>query len=93
MNQVLIYALIGAVLGGAIGAMVGSAGEPGEIFIASNQPITVTQVEEKLRSEGWHDIQITKHGGYLEVAASKEGDGRKMMVDTISGHLIADDDD
>lgn len=93
MSQVLVYGLIGAVLDGGLGVLIATAGDEGEIFIASDQPITVAQVQEKLHSKGWLNVQIAEQGRYLEVAASKDGQGRKIMIDTLTGRLIADDDD
>ena len=93
MNQVLVYGLIDALLGGGLGVLIATAGDEGEILITSDQPITVAHVQEKLRSEGWLNIQITEQGRYLEIAAAKDGQARKMMVDTLTGRLIADDDD
>ena len=61
MNQLLVYGLIGAVFGGGLGVLI-ATGDDGEVFIASDQPITVAQVQDKLRSEGWLNIQITEHG-------------------------------
>jgi hypothetical protein len=92
MNQVLVYGLIGAFLGGGLGVLIATAGDEGEIFITSDQPITVAQVQEKLRSEGWQNVQITEQGRYFEVAGSKDGENRKMMVNTLTGRLVADDD-
>ncbi len=93
MTQVLVYGLIGAVLGAGLGVLIATAGDEGEIFIASDQPITVAQVQEKLRSQGWLNVQINEQGRYLEIAGSKDGQPRKMMVDGLTGRLIADDDD
>ena len=94
MNRVaVVWGLVGAVLGGGLGVLIATAGDEGEIFIASDQPITVAQVREKLRSKGWSSIQIREQGRYLEIAAAKDGQARKMMVDTLTGRLIADDDD
>lgn len=92
MNQALLYGLIGAVIGGGLGVLIATAGDEGEIFIASDQPITVAQVQDKLRSEGWMNVQIAEQGRYLEVAGSKDGQARKMMIDTLTGRLIAHDD-
>jgi hypothetical protein len=92
MKQVLVYGLVGALLGGGLGVLIATSGGEGEIFIASDQPITVAQVSEKLRSEGWLNLQVTEMGRYLEIAGSKDGQSRKMMVDTLTGRLIADDD-
>jgi len=93
MTQVLVYGLIGAVLGAGLGVLIATAGDEGEIFIASDQPITVAQVQEKLRSQGWLNVQINEQGRYLEIAGSKDGQPRKMMVDGLTSRLIADDDD
>jgi ABC-type lipoprotein release transport system permease subunit len=93
MNQALLFGLIGALVGGGLGVLIAIAPDEGEIFIASDQPITVAQVHEKLRADGWSNVQIAEMGRYLEIAGSKHGQSRKLMVDTLSGHLIADDDD
>ena len=93
MNQMILYGLIGAFVGGGLGLLIAVAGGDGEIFIATDQPITVAQVQDKLRSEGWLNVQVADQGRYLEVAGSKDGQARKLMVDTLSGRLIADDDD
>jgi hypothetical protein len=55
--------LIGAFLGGGIGVLIATTGDEGEVFIASNQLITVAQVQEKLRSEGWLNVQIAEQAG------------------------------
>ncbi len=70
MNQVLLYGLVGAVLGGGLGVLIATACDEGEVFIATDQPITVAQVQEKLRSEGWLNVQIVEQGRYLEIAGS-----------------------
>jgi hypothetical protein len=93
MNQVLVFGLVGAVLGGGLGVLIATADNESEIFIASDHPITVAQVQDKLQSDGWLDVQITEQGRYLEIAGSKEGQPRKMTVDTLTGRLIADGDD
>ena len=93
MNQALVFGLVGALLGGGLGVLIATAPDEGEIFIVSDQPITVTQVQEKLRADGWLNVQVAEMGRYLEIAGSKDGQSRKIMVDTLSGRLIADDDD
>jgi hypothetical protein len=47
-----LFGLIGAVLGGGLGVLIAMGGDERAIFIASDQPITTAQVEEKLRIEG-----------------------------------------
>ena len=93
MNRMLLLGLIGAFLGGGIGVLIATTGDEGEVFIASDQPITVAQVQEKLRFEGWLNVQIAEQGRYLEIAGSKDGQSRKMMVDSLTGRLIAGEDD
>jgi hypothetical protein len=93
MTRILVMGLVGALLGGGLGVLMATVGDEGEIFIASDHPVTTSQVQDKLGSDGWLNIQITEHGRYLEVAASKGGQPRKMMVDTITGRLIAGDED
>ncbi len=74
MNRVaVVCGLVGAVLGGGLGVLIATAGDEGEIFIASDQPITVAQTQEKLPSEGWLNVQITEMGRYFEIAGSKDG--------------------
>ena len=41
MNRVLLLGLVGAFLGGGLGILIATAGDEGEIFIGSDQPITV----------------------------------------------------
>ena len=74
MNQMIFYGLIGAFLGGGLGVLIATAGAEGEIFIATDQPITVAQVQDKLRSEGWLNVQVAEQGRYLEIAGSKDED-------------------
>ena len=92
MNRVLLLGLLGALLGGGLGVLIASGADEGEIFIASDQPVTVGQAREKLQSEGWTNLQVTEHGRYLEVIGSKDSQATKMLVDTVTGRLIADDD-
>jgi hypothetical protein len=93
MSHAILFGFIGALVGGGLGVLIATAPDEGEIFITSDQPITVARVQEKLRSDGWASVQIAEQGRYLEVTASKDGQARKMMVDSLTGRLIADDDD
>jgi hypothetical protein len=59
MNRMLVWSLVGALIGGGTGAAIAVAGDDeGEIFIASDQPINADQVREKLTSDGWMNIQV-----------------------------------
>lgn len=92
MNRVLLLSLVGALLGGGVGFLIASADE-GPIFIASDQPITTLQVREKLATEGWLNIQIEQQGRYFAATGTKDGSSRKIMIDSLTGQLIADEDD
>jgi hypothetical protein len=94
MNQVLLFGLIGAVLGGGLGVLIATAEDrEGLIFIASNQAVTEAQVRDELQSEGWTDIRIMRQGLYLEAAGSQGGCLKRIMINSASGRLVADDSD
>jgi hypothetical protein len=94
MNRVLILSLVGALLGGGVAFLIATADErEGPIFIASDQAITESQVREKLQSQGWLNVQIAEQGQYLEVTGIKGGRTRKIMINSLTGRLIQDDDD
>ncbi len=93
MNRLLIGGFIGALLGGGLGVLIASDEGEGSIFIASDQPITEGQVREKLQSQGWLNIKITEQGRYFEATGAKSGRSRKLMIDSLTGKMIGDDDD
>ena len=90
MVRLLIGAIIGALLGGGLGALLAVTGE-GEVFIASDQPITEDQVLAKLQSQWWMNVQMARVDRYIEVIASKNDRVSHLTVDTLTGQLIADD--
>jgi hypothetical protein len=94
MNRMLVWSLVGALIGGGVGAAIATAGDDeDEIFIASDRPITTDQVREKLQSDGWMSIQVAEQGRYFEATGTKDGRPRKILVDSLTGHLIDGDDD
>ena len=94
MVRVFIGILIGAFLGGGLGALIAISNDSeGDIFIASDQPVTEDQVRAKLQSEGWTAIQVTRDERYIEATASKHGRVAQLMVDSLTGQLIADERD
>ena len=92
MGRVLIGVVIGAFLGGGLGALI-AVSDDGEIFIVSNKPVTEDQVRAKLHSQGWMNVQITRDNRYIEAVASKNGRVGHLMIDSLTGQLIADDRD
>lgn len=93
MSRLLIGGFIGALLGAELGVLIAADEGEGEIFIASDQPITAGQVREKLQSEGWMSIQVTEQGRYFEATGTKDGRSKKILVDSLTGQLIEGDDD
>ena len=93
MNQILVWSLVGALLGGGVGAVIATADNGDEIFIASDQPINAGQVQEKLQSQGWTNIQVTEQGRYLKASGIKDQRVKKILVDSLTGQLIEGDDD
>jgi len=74
-----------------------AASEPrrGEVFIAGNRPVE-DQVRQKLQSDGYSNIQITRQGGYFEATRSKDGQtGADFASRTgrLAGGRDKDDDD
>ena len=93
--------LIARMIGGAL--VVASAGlmiargqqSSAPAFIAGDHPVTTEQVREKLQSDGWSNLVISRNGRYIEVTGSVNGQAGKMAVDSETGRLrgTADDDD
>ena len=77
-----------------LGALIAVSNEgESDIFIASDQPVTEDQVRAKLQSEGWTAIQVSRDERYIEATASKDGRVARLMIDSLTGKLIADDRD
>jgi hypothetical protein len=95
MKQYLMWTTIGG------GLLIGVAGlafataemSKGPVFIAGDQPVSEDQVRQKLQSQRWSDIQISREGRYFFATASKDGHTDKVAVDSQTGRLQADDDD
>jgi hypothetical protein len=90
MGRLLMGLIIGALLGGGLGALIAVSGE-GEVFIASDKPITEDEVCARLQSQGWTNVQTTRDDRYIEVIASKNGRVGHLTVDSLTGKLIVDD--
>jgi hypothetical protein len=98
MNRLIACVIGGALLAGGAGLMIAKAQQAaGPTFIAGDRPVTAEQVWEKLQSDGWSNIVISRNGRYIEVIGSLNGQAGKMAVDSETGRVRAstdyDDDD
>src|SRR5438132_11707404 len=66
---------------------------PGTRFHCGRSPVTAEQVLEKLQTDGWSNVAISRSGRYIEVTGSRNGEVGKMAVDSQTGRLRADNDD
>jgi hypothetical protein len=90
-RRLLIWTIGGAAVFGAAGAPIAtSKARRGEVFIAGDRPVTEDQVRQKLRSEGYLNIQIARQGGYFEATGSKGGQTARILVDSQTGRLAGE---
>jgi hypothetical protein len=91
----LIACVIGvALLAGSVGLTIANAQQAqAPAFIAGDRPVTAEQVLEKLQTDGWSNVAISRSGRYIEVTGSRNGEVGKMAVDSQTGRLRADNDD
>jgi hypothetical protein len=83
----------GAAVLAATGVLIATAQPRGAVFIAGDQPVTETQVREKLLSEGYSNVQIVRQGRFFEALGSKDGKTGKILVNAQTGRLASGDDD
>jgi hypothetical protein len=94
MNRLIASVIGGALLAGSVGLMIANAQQaPGPAFIAGDLPVTAEQVREKLQTDGWSNVVISRNGRYIEVTGSMNGEASKMAVDSQTGRLRTDADD
>jgi hypothetical protein len=94
MNRLIASVIGGALLAGSVGLMIANAQQaPGPAFIAGDRPVTAEQVREKLQTDGWSNVVISRNGRYIEVSGSRNGEVGKMAVDSQTGRLRTDADD
>jgi len=91
----LIACVIGvALLAGSAGLTIANAQQAqASAFIAGDRPVTAEQVLQKLQTDGWSNVVISRNGRYIEVTGSMNGETSKMAVDSQTGRLRADNDD
>jgi len=96
MNRLIAYAIGAALLVAAAGFMIANAQQSSApAFIAGDRSVTTEQVREKLQSDGWSNVVLSRNGRYIEVTGSLNGQAGKMAVDSETGRLrpTANDDD
>jgi hypothetical protein len=94
MNRLIIWVLGGALIAAAAGLMIANAQQSSPpVLIAGDHPVTAEQVREKLQSDGWSNVVVSRNGRYIEATGSVNGQASKMAVDSQTGRLRADDDD
>ena len=54
-------------------------------FIAGDQPVTAEQVREKLQSDGWSNVVVSRNGRYIEATGSLNGQAGKMASELANG--------
>jgi hypothetical protein len=94
MNRLIVWVVGGALLAASAGLMIANAQQSSApVLIAGDQPVTAEQVREKLQSDGWSNVVVSRSGRYIEATGSLNGRAGKMTVDSQTGRLRADDDD
>ena len=74
MIRLIGWVIRGALLAGSVGLMIANAQQaPGPAFIAGDRPVTAEQVLEKLQTDGWSNVVISRNGRYIDVTGSMNG--------------------
>ena len=94
MNRLSKLAFGCAVIALAGGLVLAKAQQSKETaLIAGDGPVTVDQVVQKLKADGWSEIVISRNGRYLNVSSLVNGQSGKVAVDSQTGQFKADADD
>src|SRR6516165_1649335 len=91
----LIACVIGvALLAANVGLTIANAQQvQAPAFIAGDRPVTAEQVLQKLQTDGWSNVVISRNGRYIEATGSMNGETSKMAVDSQTGRIRADNND
>ena len=93
-RRFLVWIIGGVLLASASGVLIATAQQArGLAFIAGDQPVSEAQVRQKLQSEGYSNVRVVRQGRYFEAIGSKDGQTSRIVVDSQTGRLKADDDD
>jgi hypothetical protein len=93
MNRLVIGVIAGALFAGVAGLIAKAQQNQGAVLIAGDRAVTAEQIQEKLQSDGWSNIVLSRNGRYIQVTASRNGQTEKMKVDSQTGRLQANTDD
>jgi hypothetical protein len=88
-NRLIVYVIGAALFAGGLGLKMMAKAQQAPAFIAEDRPVTAEQLREKLQTDGWSNIVISRSGRYLEVTGSRDGQAGKMAVDSETGRLRA----
>ena len=76
----------GALLAVAAGLMIANAQQSSApVLIAGDHPVTAEQVREKLQSDGWSNVVVSRNGRYIQATGSLNGQAGKMAVELSNG--------
>ena len=94
MNRLVIWTVRGAMLAASAGLMIANAQQSSApVLIGGGHPVTAEQVREKLQSDGWSNVVVSRNGRYIEATGSLNGQAGKMAIDSQTGRAADDDDD
>jgi hypothetical protein len=94
MNRLIVWVVGGVLLAVAAGLMIANAQQSSApAFIAGDHPVTAEQVRDKLQSDGWSNVVVSRNGRYIQATGSLNGQAGKMAIDSQTGRLRANDDD
>ena len=83
MNRLITWTVGGALLAATAGLMIANAQQSSApAFMAGDRPVTADQVREKLESDGWPNVVVSRNGKYIEVTGSLNGEAGKMAIDS-----------
>lgn len=90
----LSTAILGVLLmAGSSGLALAASGTPapGSTTTVQATPMTDAQIQQKLQSEGYTNVQVTKHEkDHIDVTAIKNGKAEKLAVNPQTGAVTPD---
>jgi hypothetical protein len=93
MKRVAASIAATALLIGAVGLMIARAELASPVFITGDRPVTIEEVEAKLKADGWSNVTITREGRYMRIAGYLYGKPERITLDAETGRLLANDID